>query len=104
MTRTWFPRPAGCSGDGLLTRGAKVHWRNPARPPLLLTTGTLDRTVGAGMNRANFGKYRRAPSRTDFHEFAGRSHWVIAEPGWEDVADYVIEWAEGVLSPAVRPG
>jgi pimeloyl-ACP methyl ester carboxylesterase len=84
--------------DGLLTRGAKVRWKNPARPPLLLTTGTLDRAVGAGMNRANFRKYRGGTSRTDFREFPGRSHWVIAEPGWEEVADAAIEWAEGIVA------
>jgi pimeloyl-ACP methyl ester carboxylesterase len=82
--------------DGLFTRGASVTWRNPARPPLLLITGTLDRTVGAGMNRQNFSNYRNAPSRTDFHEFPGRSHWIIAEPGWEEVADFAIEWVEGL--------
>ena len=84
--------------DGLLTRGTKVNWRNPSRPPLLLITGTLDRAVGAGMNRANFRKYRKAPSRTDFREFPGRSHWIIAEPGWEEVADYVISWARTARS------
>jgi pimeloyl-ACP methyl ester carboxylesterase len=78
--------------DGLLTRGTKVHWRNASRPPLLLTTGTLDRTVGAGMNRANYRRYRRAPSRTDFREFPGRSHWIIAEPGWEEVAGAIERW------------
>jgi pimeloyl-ACP methyl ester carboxylesterase len=86
--------------DGLLTRGARVRWRNPSRAPLLLVTGTLDRVVGAGMNRANAAKYRGALSRTDFHEFPGRSHWIIAEPGWEEVADYAITWAEQVLPPA----
>jgi pimeloyl-ACP methyl ester carboxylesterase len=83
--------------DGLLTRGTGLNWRNPSRPPLLLITGTEDRAVGAGMNRNNFKKYRKSPSRTDFKEFPGRSHWIIAEPGWEEVADYAISWAEGAL-------
>jgi pimeloyl-ACP methyl ester carboxylesterase len=83
--------------DDFLTRGARVHWKNPQRPPLLLTTGTLDRAVGAGMNRNNYRKYRNAPSRTEFREFPGRSHWVIAEPGWEEVADYAITWAEAIV-------
>lgn len=82
--------------DGLLTRGASVRWRNPSRPPLLLITGSADATVGAGMNRDNFACYRNAPSRTDFREFAGRSHWIIAEPGWEEVADFALEWAGSV--------
>ncbi len=96
------PTPGRMFWDGLLTRGAKVHWRKPGRAPLLLITGTLDRAVGAGMNRSNFKKYRRSPSRTDFREFAGRSHWIIAEAGWEEVADYAIEWVEN-LAPATAP-
>ena len=47
------------------------------------------------MNRANARKYRGAPSPTDFHEFPGRSHWIIAERGWEEVADYALDWSEG---------
>jgi pimeloyl-ACP methyl ester carboxylesterase len=90
--------------DGLLTRGAGLRWRNPSRPPLLLITGTEDRAVGAGMNRANFAKYRSAPSRTDFHEFPGRSHWIIAEPGWEEVADDALDWATSMTAlPPRRP-
>src|SRR5205085_1294894 len=84
--------------DGLLTRGSNVHWKNPKRPPLLITTGPLDRAVGAGMNRSNYRKYRNAPSRTDFREFPGRSHWIIAEPGWEEVADAVLAWAEAITT------
>jgi pimeloyl-ACP methyl ester carboxylesterase len=87
--------------DGLLTRGARVHWRKPGRAPLLLITGTLDRAVGAGVNRSNFRKYRRSPSRTDFREFPGRSHWIIAEAGWEEVADYAIAWVEGLSATPV---
>jgi pimeloyl-ACP methyl ester carboxylesterase len=83
--------------DGLLTRGAAVRWRNPSRPPLLLITGTEDRTVGAGMNRDNFQCYRNAPCRTDFREFGGRGHWIIAEPGWEEVADHALAWSESVI-------
>jgi hypothetical protein len=25
--------------------------------------------------------------------FPGRSHFLFAEPGWEEVADYAIQWA-----------
>jgi hypothetical protein len=30
----------------------------------------------------------------EFKEFPGRSHWVIKQPGWEEVAGYAIEWVE----------
>jgi hypothetical protein len=30
--------------------------------------------------------------RTDFHEFAGRSHLLVAGQGREEVAEYVANW------------
>jgi hypothetical protein len=39
---------------------------------------------------------------TDFKEFAGRTHYTIigGRHGWEEVADYVIEWARRVTGAA----
>ena len=50
------------------------------------------------MNRANVRHYRGCQVVTDFKEFPGRTHWLIASPGWEEVADYVIGWVERQLS------
>ena len=36
---------------------------------------------------------------TDFILFPGRSHLLIEEPGWEDVAAFVIDWAARRLGP-----
>jgi pimeloyl-ACP methyl ester carboxylesterase len=66
-----------------------IDFRKP-RPPLLILGGTNDRTVTASMNRANHAKYRGA---ADYQECEGRSHWTIAEPGWEQIADRVLDWA-----------
>jgi len=27
-----------------------------------------------------------------YKEFAGHAHWVVGEPGWEKIAEYVNEW------------
>lgn len=32
-----------------------------------------------------------------------RSHWICAEPGWEEVADYALEWALTHAEPARSP-
>jgi hypothetical protein len=34
----------------------------------------------------------KSPVRTGFHAFAGRSHWLCDEDGWEDV-DRALAWA-----------
>ena len=28
----------------------------------------------------------------EFRVFDGMSHWLLGEPGWEDVANYVLRW------------
>ena len=74
------------------TEVTKVNYRNSKRAPLLIIAGELDRTVEAKMNLANFQKYSRSTAVTDYREFPGRTHWIIAQPGWEEVADHAMDW------------
>lgn len=80
------------AGSAVFNSVTRVNFRNDDRAPLLIIAGEKDRTVPAAMNRANLKKYRHSRAITDFHEFSGRSHWLIAEPGWEEVADHAIGW------------
>lgn len=64
--------------------------------PLLITAGDRDRLITPYMSKAAFGIQRRSAARTDYHLFPGRSHLLIAEPGWEEVCDYAVEWAKGL--------
>jgi pimeloyl-ACP methyl ester carboxylesterase len=76
-----------------LSRHARVEFARE-RAPLLLIGGEEDHIIPASLNRTNFRRYRKTPSTTEFKEFAGRSHYsVIAGPGWEQVADYALDWA-----------
>jgi pimeloyl-ACP methyl ester carboxylesterase len=75
-----------------LTDVTKVNYRNSRRAPLLIIAGELDRTVEASMNLANFRKYARSTAVTDYREFNGRTHWIIRQPGWEEVADHAMDW------------
>jgi pimeloyl-ACP methyl ester carboxylesterase len=75
----------------------KVDWSNGKRAPLLLTAGSEDRSIPPGMNRRNFEKYQGSAAVTAFKEFPGRTHWIIKQPGWEEVAGYAIEWVEQQL-------
>jgi hypothetical protein len=38
---------------------------------------------------------------TDFKAFAGRSHFICGEPGWEEVASSVADWVQGFRSGSV---
>ncbi len=70
------------------------------RAPLLITAGEHDHTVPASVARSNFHKYRHSAATTEFVEFPGRSHLLMAGDGWEEVAQYVAGWLDRVLRPA----
>ncbi|GAA5131749.1 alpha/beta hydrolase [Luteolibacter yonseiensis] len=74
-----------------------VNFRNAKRPPLLLIGGEKDVIMPSALNRKNFRKYR-GPAVTAFKEFPGRSHYIIAEKGWEEVADHALQWAESSIA------
>jgi alpha-beta hydrolase superfamily lysophospholipase len=78
----------------------KVNHGNGDRAPLLITAGEHDNTVPKGVARAAYDRYEGNGAVTDFVEFPGRSHLLIAGPGWEEVAGYVEGWLDKVLSGA----
>lgn len=80
--------------ESLLTR---VDFRQP-HPPLLLIAGSADHIIPASLNRSNYRRYQSSASRTDFKEFEGRTHFIIGQEKWQEVADYVLNWL-GQLGP-----
>jgi pimeloyl-ACP methyl ester carboxylesterase len=78
----------------------EVNFDRDERGPLLITVGEHDHTVPPAVAKENFGKYRHSAATTDFVEFPGRSHLLMAGDGWEEVAQYIAEWLDRVLRPA----
>jgi pimeloyl-ACP methyl ester carboxylesterase len=78
-----------------------INFRNSSRAPLLLIGGEKDVIMPAALNRKNFHKYRASSAVTEFKVFPGRSHYIIAETGWEEVADYALAWARRHLPEPV---
>ena len=87
------PTPGKVYWDGVINK-IKIDWANPQRPPLLLIGGSKDLIADAAMTKAIFNKQSRAPSVTELKIYDGRSHWTCLDPGWEEVADYALDWAE----------
>jgi pimeloyl-ACP methyl ester carboxylesterase len=77
-----------------LTSVAAIDFRK-AHAPLLLIAGSNDHLIPAALNRINFEKYKRSPSRTDFKEFPGRAHFIIGQEHWQEVAEAVSAWLDG---------
>jgi pimeloyl-ACP methyl ester carboxylesterase len=63
------------------------------RAPALLIAGGADHLVTADYTRSNFKLIAQSPSITAFKEFPGRPHFTGAVEGWEEVADYALDWA-----------
>ncbi|MEP7240895.1 MAG: alpha/beta hydrolase [Devosia sp.] len=91
------PAPGRIFYQAALMSGTRV---DPARrkAPLLITSGTEDRTVAPPLARQAYGIQKRSPARTDFLSFPGRSHFLCVEAGWEEVAGKSIEWAASALT------
>ena len=70
---------------------AKVDFAKE-RAPLLLVAGSTDNIIPASLNKSNHDKYKPSPSKTDFKEFEGRTHFITGQKGWEEVADYILSW------------
>jgi pimeloyl-ACP methyl ester carboxylesterase len=57
--------------------------------PMLVIAGTEDRLTPSSVVRKIAAKYGRVST---YKEFAGHAHWVLGEPGWEDIAQYIYDW------------
>lgn len=62
------------------------------RAPLLSIAYEHDHIIPPKVARHNVEKYAKSPAITEFKEFKGRPHFPGA-PGWEEVADYALDWA-----------
>jgi pimeloyl-ACP methyl ester carboxylesterase len=71
----------------------KVNLKNSDRAPLLIIGGGEDHIVPPQTSRTNFKLYHRSKAITEYKEFPGRSHYTVGQDGWEEVADYALEWA-----------
>jgi len=56
--------------------------------PVLVIAGTEDRITPASVVCNVAKKYRGAT----YKEFTNHAHWIMAEPGWQEVAEYIGDW------------
>jgi pimeloyl-ACP methyl ester carboxylesterase len=73
---------------------SKVNYANNNRAPLLFIAGSNDHLVPPSINKANVRKYiKNSSAVTDYREFPNRTHHTVGQKGWEEVADFAIQWA-----------
>ena len=87
-----LPVPRRVLFQAALGIGTRVRFGNDARAPLLLVSAGKDSVVPATTVYCNYRRHLVSAARTAYKSFDGRSHWLVAGHGWEDVADHAIEW------------
>ncbi len=85
------PESRKIARDTLLTAFAAVDFKKPHQP-LLFIGGTKDNIFPASFTEKIASAYKDKNSITNFKAFEGRSHFICGEEGWEEVADYVLNW------------
>ncbi|HVT14402.1 MAG TPA: alpha/beta hydrolase [Fimbriimonadaceae bacterium] len=70
-----------------------VNFHNDDRAPLLLIAGGKDHISPASVIRANYHLYRKSKAVTEYKEYPEHSHYILGETGWEEVADFALDWA-----------
>jgi len=59
--------------------------------PVLVIAGAQDRITPASVVRQVAKKYKAVST---YKEFGNHAHWVLGEPGWQEIAMYVKDWLE----------
>jgi pimeloyl-ACP methyl ester carboxylesterase len=71
---------------------SRIDYTKTDRAPLLFIAGTADHIVPPKVNHKNAKAYKAGV--VEVKEFEGRTHYIVGQDGWEDVADYALTWAE----------
>lgn len=71
----------------------RVNFANDDRAPLLLIVGGSDHVSPPAIARSNAKLQHRSKALTAYKEFPGRPHFILGNPGWEEVADFALDWA-----------
>lgn len=72
-----------------------VDYARADRAPLLLIAGEIDHVVPPTIVRAIERKYLStgSPAVVERREYPGRTHRLVSQDGWEEIADYALTWA-----------
>jgi len=77
----------------VLNSFSNIDFKKPHQP-LFFIGGGEDAIFPFSLTSAIAGKYKDKNSRVDLKKFEGRSHFICGEKGWEEVADYILNWYE----------
>jgi len=64
--------------------------------PILFIGGGNDNIFPQSLTKTIANKYKDKNSRVDIKIFEDKSHFICGEPGWEKVADHILDWYENL--------
>jgi len=70
-----------------------VNTRRNNRAPLLMIAGSEDHLIPPRIVKANLRAYRHSTAVTEYKEFPGRTHFIIGQSGWQEVANFALDWS-----------
>lgn len=70
-----------------------VDFRKPDRAPLLLISGGIDHGAPPAIQKAALRKYAQGTALVERVEFPDRTHRLVSQDGWEEIADYALDWS-----------
>jgi non-heme chloroperoxidase len=83
---------------------SKINFKNDDRAPLLIMANGKDHTVPAASARATFKLQSKSKATTVLREYADRPHLTAGVVGWEEIADYALDWTTHHLASAKQAG
>ena len=82
-----------------------VDYKNPDRAPLSSSRGARITFMPPSIQRSNAKHYKAEGTITEVKEYEGRAHLMPSQEGWEEIADYALDWAvEHAKAPATVSG
>jgi len=74
---------------------ANIDFKKP-HVPILFIGGGSDHIFPPTLTKKIAESYKDPNSLVDLKIFEGKSHFICGEPGWENVADYILDWYESL--------
>jgi pimeloyl-ACP methyl ester carboxylesterase len=97
--RYHVPASGGVFWDNILANVKPGHqdtwvdFKNHERAPLLFISGSEDHLMPPKVQQSNAKHYKSDNTITEVKEYEGYAHLLPAQEGWQEVADYALDWA-----------
>ncbi|HTE31125.1 MAG TPA: alpha/beta hydrolase [Chryseolinea sp.] len=87
------PESYKVSRELVLNSFSNINFKIP-HAPILFVGGSNDHIFPPKLTKTIADRYKDKNSRVDLKIFEGKSHFLYGEPGWEKIADYILDWYE----------